>query len=456
MSQQVTAIVDIGKTNKKFFLFDEDLNEVYNQQMRLDELRDEDGYPCDDLDAILKWVAGQMDVVMSLKEVQIKKINFSTYGASFVHIDKAGKPLTPLYNYTKPFPESLREKFNQTYGDEATLALETASPYAGMLNSGMQLYWLKHAHPEVYEKVHYSLHFPQYLSYFFTNHAVSDFTSIGCHTSLWDYSKKTYHSWVYKEGIDQKLPRIVPTTTVLDATYKGHALKAGVGIHDSSSALLPYLKCEHDPFILVSTGTWSISLNPFNNELLSREELENGCLCYMQTTGTPVKASRLFLGNEHAIQVARLEEYFNKEKGAHLTLKFDESLNRKLSETPRRLFKLETIQGLENVAETNPAAFSSFEEAYHQLMIELIELQVNAIQLAQGRSEVATLFIDGGFADNDLYLNLLSAHFREYSLCSTKMPLGTALGAAMVVSDRTTTPDLVKRKIKRHFARIPD
>ena len=59
-----------------------------------------------------------------------------------------------------------------------------------MLNSGLQLYWLKKTKPEVFKKIKYSLHLPQYLSYIFTGIPLSEYTSIGCHTALWDYEKK--------------------------------------------------------------------------------------------------------------------------------------------------------------------------------------------------------------------------------------------------------------------------
>ena len=91
---------------------------------------------------------------------------------------------------------------------------------------------------------------PQYLSYVFTGIPVSEFTSIGCHTVLWDYEKKDYHKWVYKEGIDLKLPPIVSTETSMNINYNGKQLKIGVGIHDSSSALLPYLRSVKKKFLL--------------------------------------------------------------------------------------------------------------------------------------------------------------------------------------------------------------
>ncbi|HSJ68552.1 MAG TPA: hypothetical protein VK921_12790, partial [Anditalea sp.] len=97
----VTAIFDIGKTNKKFFLFDEEFNEVYKVYHRLDYVQDEDGDPCESLDELTRWIKKTLDEALALPKFLIQKLNFTTYGASLVHVNKDGEPVAPLYNYTK-------------------------------------------------------------------------------------------------------------------------------------------------------------------------------------------------------------------------------------------------------------------------------------------------------------------------------------------------------------------
>lgn len=92
-------------------------------------------------------------------------MNFSTYGASFVHIDQDGKVAGPLCNYLKAFPDELKDEFYARYGGEAEVSSKTASPVLGNLNSGMQLYRIKHRKPELYARIKYSLHLPQYLNF---------------------------------------------------------------------------------------------------------------------------------------------------------------------------------------------------------------------------------------------------------------------------------------------------
>lgn len=446
---KVTAIFDIGKTNKKFFLFDKNYQEVYREYVRLPETKDEEGFPCEDLSMLENWIKETFKKVFEDEKYEVKAVNFSTYGASFVHIDHRGKPLTPLYNYTKSIEEALSKEFYETYGGSCKIATETASPQSGFLNSGMQLYWLKKTKPEIFSQIKYSLHLPQYLSYLFTGIAVSEYTSIGCHTNLWDYEKADYHKWVYKEHIDRILAPIVPTSTSINTKFKDKKIKIGVGIHDSSSALLPYIFSKKKPFVLVSTGTWSITLNPFNSEQLTPQDLCDNCLNYLRIDGKRVKASRFFMGREYRIQVEKLGEYYQKEYGYHRTVIFDKDLYLKLIKNSAIYFKFEGISlQRKKLHATDLKSFSTFEEAYHQLMIELMELQVSTIEKAIGNSQINTIYIDGGFTDNDVFMKLMAHHFNQFKVLSTQSPLGTALGAVMVISSKQITSKFIKDNYK--------
>lgn len=446
---KLTAVFDIGKTNKKFFLFDENYQEISKEYSRFEEVHDEDGYPSDNLPAIEAWLKMQFGRVLRDRKHQVEAVNFSTYGASLVHLDRHGRVLTPLYNYTKPYPPEVLDSFYQKHGDPVAIALETASPPSGMLNSGLQLFWLKYRQPKVFHQIRYSLHFPQYLSYLFTGIPVSDYTSIGCHTGLWHFEKGDYHDWVYAEGIDKILPPIVSADTSINVDYGHKRMRVGVGIHDSSAALLPYLKCDSKPFLLISTGTWSISLNPFSSENLTQEELRNDCLQYLRVDGKPVKAARLFLGNEYSLQVNRLLTHFDKDKDYHRSVRFDPDLYRRLvaDKTPRFHFESLPTKG-SSPEYTQLENFATFEEAFHRLMIELIDYQLHSTRLTIGTSTIKKIYVDGGFADNDIFVKLLAHHFPAIKLRTTRSPLGSALGAALIVADPQKMP---KKFLKTNY-----
>lgn len=453
--KKVTAVFDIGKTNKKFFLFDSEFKEVYREYISFDEIKDEDGYPTEDIVALQKWLKELFNRILEAQEFDIKAINFSTYGASFVHIDGDGEILTPLYNYTKPMDEVLIASFYDKYGPEMDFSIKTGSTNSGMLNSGMQLYWLKHTKPEVFKKIKYSLHLPQYLSYIFTGIPLSEYTSIGCHTALWDYEKKDYHSWVYKEEINKILPPIVSTETSINMNYNGKRIKIGVGIHDSSSALLPYVRSIKKPFILVSTGTWSVSLNPFSKELLTKDDIEKGSITYMKINGKPVKSSRIFLGNAYRINVKKLADYYSVSEDYHKTVSFDCDVFSAIEENFQPIAAFHTFDNGDNDENTafENLPYTSFETAYHHLMTELVQLQVKSIEIAKGKIEINKLFVDGGFSDNQVYIHLLSHYLRGMELRTTTSSLGSALGAAISISDSKLNSKFLKENysLKKHL-----
>lgn len=436
MKKVVTAVFDIGKTNKKFFLFDKDFKEVYREYTRFEEIQDEDGYPTENLPALQAWLKDLFHKILEAQEYKIKAINFSTYGASMVHIDENGKVLTPLYNYTKPMDQACIDSFYDKYGPELELSQETGSNNSGMLNSGMQLYWLKHYKPDVFKKIKYSLHFPQYLSYIFTGIPLSEYTSIGCHTALWSYKAKDYHEWVYKEELHKILPPIVSTETSINMNYNGKRIKIGVGIHDSSSALLPYVRSSKKPFILVSTGTWSISLNPFSDGVLTQSDIASGCINYMRINGKAVKSSRIFLGNFYRQNVQKLARHYRVFDDYHKTVTFDYNMYAKITENFKPFFNLDSADALHTEeVDFNELPYKCFETAYHHLMLEIVQLQVKSIKIAMGDTKANKLYIDGGFTANDVFINLLSHYLRDMKLRTTTSSLGSALGAAISISD---------------------
>lgn len=452
MRKKVTAVFDIGKTNKKFFLFDKNYQEVLREYIRFEEIKDEDGFPTEDLSALQKWLKELFHRILESDEYDVKAINFTTYGASFVYIDEQGNVLTPLYNYLKPIDEDIIVSFYQKYGPEIELSIKTGSPNSGMLNSGIQLYWMKQTNLEIFKKIKYALHLPQYLSYVFTGIPLSEYTSIGCHTLLWDYDKKDYHNWVYEEGIHNILPPIVSTETSINMNYNGKQIKIGVGIHDSSSALIPYVRSVKKPFVLVSTGTWSVSLNPFSQKSLRIKDVQEGCINYMRINGKAVKSSKLLLGNEYKYQVTQLSEYFGVSSDHHKSIRFDSNTYQKIIKGFENRFRWQYLKDV-NMPDKTKITYNNFKDAYYQLMIELVTLQVNSIETARGENKsIKRLFVDGGFSENDVFIKLLSYQLSDMKLRSTSASLGSALGAAIVISDSKLNSKFLKTNysLKKH------
>jgi sugar (pentulose or hexulose) kinase len=153
MKIPVALIFDVGKTNKKVLLFDEHYKLLQEESIQLEETTDEDGFVCEDVIALTKWIRQKSSEILSRTDIDVRAVNFSAYGASFVCVDARGNVIAPLYNYLKPYPENLKRQFYDMYGAETRIAKETASPFLGSLNSGMQLYRLKHERLGIFERV---------------------------------------------------------------------------------------------------------------------------------------------------------------------------------------------------------------------------------------------------------------------------------------------------------------
>jgi sugar (pentulose or hexulose) kinase len=418
------AIFDIGKTNKKCLVFDEHYQVVFEKTTSLPETIDEDGFPCEDLNLLTQWVKESLESLLNNPNFNIRAINCTTYGASFVHLDAKGNPLTPLYNYLKPFPNELKKQFFGQYGNEEKMALETASPVLGMLNSGLQLYWLKYCKPLIFKEIHWTLHLPQFIALNISMNVERlqnlskveipdvkialpiDMTSLGCHTMLWDFQKKDYHQWVKNEGIVEKFPQFQASNLKSSNTQ---ILNFGNGLHDSSAALIPYLATFQEPFVLISTGTWCISLNPFNNEPLTDAELKKDCLCYMAMDGKPVKAARYFGGNEHDLMVKKLALEFNVADDFYKT-------------------RFRNLKGFGNVNDPEILDYLDF-------MRKMIKKQVKSTKLALGKSKIKRIFVDGGFSKNEIFMQLLTEAFPKMEIFAAEVAQASALGAALIMHE---------------------
>lgn len=427
-------IFDVGKTNKKAILYDYSYKEIWQTSTVLPEITDEDGFPCDDIHAILAWMKNVLSNLTSDRTYQITHLNFSAYGASFVHVDEAGNILTPIYNYTKPIPSDIRSSFYEKYGDEKKLALETASPSLDFLNSGLQLYYIKYRYPSVFERIKWSLHLPQFLSYYFTKWPVSELTSIGCHTALWNFSENDYHSWVYGEGITEKFPPIIPTGACSETTISGKLINVGVGIHDSSAALYPFSLLSDEPYLLLSTGTWSIVFNPYSTQPLRSEELENDCLLFLQPNGKPVKAVRLFLGYTYQQKLEEIGHYFKYDLRNLSNEPFDNYLLDSISTSNERYFSFPLLNMEEMPTEaTDLSLFTSFEIAYYQMVWELSTYQIKAIKIATEGKVFQRMYIDGGFSKNNIFIESLRIQLPGAEIMVSEFSSGASLGAAMQV-----------------------
>jgi len=429
------VIFDIGKTNKKLLVFNDTYQLIHEQSTQFELIEDEDGYPTEDVNLLETWLKQSFQEVLANEQWNVKALNFSGYGASLVNIDQKGQVVGFLKNYLKPVQDQLFDRFYQRYGPASTLARITCSPVLGNLNSGYQAY--EERHHDRWKQITSVLHFPNYVGFLFHGERVAEMTSIGCHTMLWDFERQQYHEWVGKEGVDQKLPAIETGTCTFPGLVNPH-IQVGLGLHDSSAALVPYLRQFNEPFILISTGTWCISMNPFNDSVLTAEELANDVLAYMQLNGKQVKASRLFAGNEHEIVSKKLVKHFNADAKFYKSVPFDAAtanlFESKLAREKTNKRSAEFLKASDFISK-DLSTYSSIDLAYQDFMTDLVIQFLYSLQWVYDGSANFNLLVDGGFSKNDIFMNCLAIAFPNSAIYGAEIAQASSLGAALAIHE---------------------
>ena len=433
MKKKCCLVFDVGKTNQKYFVFDAENKILVREIVSLSKIEDEDGHSAENIYEIVSWMRESLETLLASDIFVIHKVNFSAFGATLIHLDEKGEVVAPVYDYHKPVEANTFEPFYRDYGPESVFASHTGSKNLDLLNSGKQLYWLKYKRPAIFEKIRYSLHLPQYLSYVFTGKMYSEYTSIGCHTDLWDYEKKEYHNWVKAEGIDRFFPPIVETKKTVIKSFGGRKISFGIGIHDSSSALLTYLLRGKESFILLSTGTWCINFNPFSSDsLFDQNQINAGATAYMKIDGSPVKSSRLFLGEEYRLKVQKLIEHFSKPKFYHHGLELEKQLMEEVLKKSKKHFHWKYLDN-KHAPPKDDLGFPNFEAAYYQLIRELMDLLISKIDIIC-ETLPKRIYIDGGFTDNKIFLAFLRRQIPQQKIKAKPASFACALGASQLMT----------------------
>jgi L-fuculokinase len=301
--KQATAILDIGKTNVKLVLLDDD-GAVIGEARRANTILDGGPYPHHDTEGIRGWLLAALRGFSS--QARITAIVPVTHGATAALVDDKGLVLpVPDYEYALPgggaHYDAVRPGFDST--------LSPALP-AG-LNLGRQLHWLATAYPADFARARHILMYPQYWAWLLSGVAASEVTSLGCHTDLWQPGRRQYSQLVEKMGWRAQFPAMRKAWDILGTIKPSLARQTGVpedcvivcGIHDSNASLLRHLPgvggtAAAEPRTVLSTGTWVIAAalgRPAEGLKEAADMLAN-----VNALGDPVACMRFMGGREFA------------------------------------------------------------------------------------------------------------------------------------------------------------
>ena len=102
------------------------------------------------------------------------------------------------------------------------------------------------------------------------------------------------------------------------------------------------------------------------------------------------------------------------------------------------------------------SSFSTANEAYNQLIYDIISLQHASTSLIIAGSNIKKIFVDGGFSKNTIYMNLLASAFPEIEIYAAAMAQATALGTAVAIHKYWNTRPLANDIIDLKYYSVTD
>ena len=412
------AVIDIGKTNAKLAL----VNSVGLHEIAVitqpNHVVDSPPWPHFDLAGI--WVFIQNGLAQFQKQYGIDAISVTTHGASIVLIGQNGEAF-PMLDYEYSAVNSLSDNYAQLRADFS----QTGSPHLpNGLNIGAQLHWMLTTDPMIRRHLASIVTYPQYWGYLLTGERASDFTSLGCHSDLWNPYARDFATTLDALGLRSCFAPVRPPDEILGEVKPALAQKLGlpahlpvmVGIHDSNASLYPHLLSQSGSFSVVSSGTWTIAM-AINGSKLALDP-DRDSLINVNALGHPVPTARFMGGREFdLIQKGRI----------YAPTKSDEQ-----SVLEKGIFLLPAIEAATGPFQGRMTTWSvtkrSAGEESVALSFYLALMTRTCLDLIGARGPV---IVEGPFANNDEYLRMLSALSPD-GLLTSASHTGTSIGAAML------------------------
>lgn len=438
-------VLDIGKTNVKVAVFDTSARLLAAWSTPNRPL-DGPPYRHHDVAAIWHFFCDRLRAAAEL--VEISHIVTTTHGATVALAgddpDRDDGLVMPVIDYE----DRVVDAIEPTYTLARPPFTETLSPpLDGGLNYGRQIAWLKAAFPEAFGRTRRILAYPQYFAWRLTGRAVSEVTSLGCHSDLWQPQTGTFSSLVDQLDIRALLPEIVPAHAEVGPLRADLAVAAGLktppmvlaGIHDTNASLVPHLMARTKPFTVVSTGTWIVVMAL--GTPLDTLEAEADMLANVAATGEPVACARFMGGREFAaiagtapaeVSTDELDRLIAAGTLALPAFSRDGGPFRHLSGC---------VLGPDPAT---PAARTALATLYSALMTDHLITRLGA--------ETGEIVIEGGFVQSAAFARVIAQLRPDQPVYAAQDSAGTAQGAALLALWGQTVADAHRADPVRPFA----
>lgn len=425
------AVIDIGKTNAKLALVDGETLAEIAVVTRPNRTLPGPPWPHFDLEGHWRFFLAHLAEFHARHGIDA--ISVTTHGAAGVLLDADGGLAAPMLDYEHPGPDDLRDAY-ETLRPDFT---ETGSPGLPLgLNLGAQLHWLFANQPDLLDRTAHIVTYPQYWGWRLTGEMVSDVTSLGCHSDLWNPWQGGFSSLVERLGLEGKIAPARRSNDVLGHIRPEIAARTGlapatpvaVGIHDSNASLYPYILGREAPFTVVSTGTWVVAM-AVGGEPVSLDPARD-VLVNVNALGQPVPSARFMGGREYEIIRADREAQ-PSEADRDTTLRTG-------------LMILPAVEPGSGPFPGREMRWSSEPGSDGQRMVALswyLALMTHScLALIGSRGPV---IVEGPFARNPDFLAMLAALHSD-GIETARSATGTSAGAALLCMKHAAAPDTIR------------
>ncbi|WCT76806.1 FGGY-family carbohydrate kinase [Novosphingobium humi] len=301
-------MIDVGKTMSKITLWSRD-GQLLDRQVRPNEKCEEGGIARLDAAGIAAWATG---VLGGHANSGVEYIVPVGHGAGFAAIIDGALAFAPL-DYEAAPPQSAMDAYRAARSPFA----QTGSPALPQgLNFGAHVWWADRLYPDAMARATL-VPWAQYWAWWLSGVAVSEVTSLGCHSDLWSPDAADWSDLAKGQGWDRRFAPVVKAGDVLGpispalaaATGLPATVKVLAGLHDSNAALMAargFAEIARNEATVLSTGTWFIAMRlpaaPIATADLpeARAILPEGrdCLVNVDAYGRPVPSARFMGGRE--------------------------------------------------------------------------------------------------------------------------------------------------------------
>lgn len=297
---------------------------MLDRQVRANQPVEEDGIRRLDIAGITPWL---VEALSRYRGQPVERIVPVGHGAGVVALKEgglAGECAFPPLDYEQPIPADIMAAY---HAERDGFAITGSPALPDGLNIGRQLYWLDRLHPEVMRTATL-VPWAQYWAWFLSGAAVSEVTSLGCHSDLWDPAAGRFAPMAERMGWAARFAPVARAGDVVGTLRPALVEQTGLpvttqvlaGLHDSNAALLAargFPEIAGQEATILSTGTWFIAMRLKGAEDRGRLKGAEGearlagdessipilseardCLINVDAYGRPVPSARFMGGRE--------------------------------------------------------------------------------------------------------------------------------------------------------------